>query len=142
MAILDPEGTMLFSRRSPVLRQGLLADAVITGVTGLVMFFGASVLASLLELPEALLRYAGLALLPFVAYVTYVATRERLHRPAVWAVILINALWVAAGIVLLLSGWIAPNALGAVFVIVQALAVAVFADIQYLGVRRSMTTIA
>jgi len=57
-------------------------------------------------------------------------------------VILINALWVAASIVLLLSGWVAPNALGTVFVIVQALAVAVFADLQYLGVRRSMTTVA
>jgi hypothetical protein len=133
---------MLFSRLSSFLRQGLLADAVITGATGLVMFFGAGVLARLLELPEALLRYAGLALLPFVAYVAYVATREHVHRPAVWAVILLNALWVAASIVLLLSGWVAPNALGVVFVVVQALAVAVFADIQYLGVRRSMTTAA
>jgi hypothetical protein len=133
---------MLFSRLSSFLRQGLLADAVITGATGLVMFFGAGVLARLLELPEALLRYAGLALLPFVAYVAYVATREHVHRPAVWAVILLNALWVAASIVLLLSGWVAPNALGVVFVVVQALAVAVFADIQYLGVRRSMTTVA
>jgi hypothetical protein len=133
---------MLFSRLSSFLRQRLLADAVITGATGLVMFFGAGVLARLLELPEALLRYAGLALLPFVAYVAYVATREHVHRPAVWAVILLNALWVAASIVLLLSGWVAPNALGVVFVVVQALAVAVFADIQYLGVRRSMTTVA
>jgi hypothetical protein len=132
---------MLFSRLSSFLRQGLLADAVITGATGLVMLFGADVLASLLALPAALLRYAGLALLPFVAYVAYVATRERLHRPAVWAVILLNALWVAASIVLLLSGWVAPNALGVVFVLVQALAVAVFTDIQYLGVRGSMTTV-
>jgi hypothetical protein len=133
---------MVFSRLAPFLRQGLLADAIITGATGLVMFFGAGILASLLELPEALLRYAGLALFPFVAYVAYIATRERLHRSAVWAVILINALWVAASIVLLLSGWVAPNALGSLFVIVQALAVAVFADIQYLGVRRAMTTVA
>ena len=58
---------MLFSRLSSFLRQGLLADAVITGATGLVMLFGADVLASLLALPEALLRSAGLALLPFVA---------------------------------------------------------------------------
>ena len=133
---------MSFSRRSPVLRQGLLADALITGATGLGMFFGAGVLASLLALPEALLRSAGLALVPFVAYVAYVATREHLHRPAVWAVILLNACWVAASIVLLLSGWVAPNALGVVFVLVQALAVAVFADIQYLGVRRAMTPVA
>jgi hypothetical protein len=49
---------------------------------------------------------------------------------------------VVASIELRLSGWVAPNALGVVFVVVQALAVAVFADIQYLGVRRSMTTVA
>jgi hypothetical protein len=65
---------------SPFLRRALLADALISGATGLLMLIGANVLASLLGLPEALLRYAGLVLLPYGSLVAYVATREQLRR--------------------------------------------------------------
>ncbi len=127
---------------SPFLRRALLADALISGATGLLMLSGANVLASLLGLPEALLRYAGLVLLPYGALVAYVATREQLRRWAVWAVIVANAIWAVDSIILLLSGWLTPNALGYAFIIFQALVVAAFAEIQYIGLRRSMTTVA
>ena len=127
---------------SPFLRRALLADALISGATGLLMLIGANVLASLLGLPEALLRYAGLVLLPYGALVAYVATREQLRRWAVWAVIVANAIWAVDSIILLLSGWLTPNALGYAFIIFQALVVAAFAEIQYIGLRRSMTTVA
>jgi glucose uptake protein GlcU len=127
---------------SPFLRRALLADALISGATGLLMLIGANVLASLLRLPEALLRYAGLVLLPYGALVAYVATREQLRRWAVWAVIVANAIWAVDSIILLLSGWLTPNAIGYAFIIFQALVVAAFAEIQYIGLRRSVTTVA
>jgi len=127
---------------SPFLRRALLADALISGATGLLMLIGANVLASLLGLPEALLRYAGLVLLPYGALVAYVATREQLRRWAVWAVIVANAIWAMDSIILLLSGWLTPNAICYAFIIFQALVVAAFAEIQYIGLRRSMTTVA
>jgi glucose uptake protein GlcU len=127
---------------SPFLRRALLADALISAATGLLMLIGANVLASILGLPEALLRYAGLVLLPYAALVAYVATREQLRRWAVWAVIVANAIWAVDSIILLLSGWVTPNALGYAFIIFQALVVAAFAEIQYIGLRRSMTTVA
>lgn len=131
---------MTLSRPSTFLRRVLLADAVISGAAGLLMFLGAGLLASLLQLPEALLRYAGLILLPWFAFVAYIATRDSPPRSAVWAVIVINTLWVAGSIVLLLSGWVAPNALGVAFVIAQALVVGILAEMQYFGLRRSRTT--
>ncbi len=79
--------------RSSLLRRALLADAALSAVTGLLIFGGASFLADLLVLPEPLLRYAGLGLLPYAAFVAYVATREHLSRTAVWAVIALNVLW-------------------------------------------------
>src|SRR5262245_6465496 len=103
---------MVISRRSGLLRQALLADALLTGATGLLLVLGAPYLAGLLELPEALLRSAGLVLLPFVGFVAYVARGERFLRSALWAVIVINALWAVGSITLLLSGWVAPNLLG------------------------------
>jgi uncharacterized membrane protein YoaK (UPF0700 family) len=115
---------------------------VLTGATGLLLLLGAPFLAGLLELPEVLLRSAGLVLLPFVAFVAYVATREHFHRSAIWTVIGVNALWAAASVALLLSGWVAPNLFGAAFVIFQAVVVAVFAELEYLGVRRSVTSVA
>lgn len=131
---------MLSSRPSLFLRQALLVDAVITGATGLLMFFGAGFLAGLLRLPEPLLRYAGLALFPFVVFVAYVATRERVQGSEVWAIIIANVLWTVASVVLLLGNWVAPNALGFAFIIFQAVVVAAFAATQYLGVRRSSQT--
>ena len=125
------------SRTSPFLRRVLLADAVTSGATGLLMMLGASLLAELLGMPAALLDYAGLVLLPFAALVAYLATRESLWRPAVWAVIACNALWAADSVLLLLTGWIEANKLGVAFVIAQALVVAVFAELEYVGLRRS-----
>ena len=52
------------------------------------------------------------------------AGREAMPAAIVWAVIAYNALWSIDSIVLLLSGWVAPNAFGLVFVIGQALVVA------------------
>jgi len=124
------------SNLSPFLRRVLLADALISGATGLVMAVGAGFLASLLNLPTALLREAGLALLPYALFVAYVATRAQLKRPLVWALIIANALWALDSIALLVSGWIAPNMLGYAFIIAQAVVVAVLAELQYTGMRR------
>ena len=88
---------------SPLLRRALLADAAFSAITGLLIFGGASFLADRLVLSEPLLRYSGLSLLPYAAFVAYVATRERLSRTAVWAVIALNGLWVFESILLMIG---------------------------------------
>lgn len=118
-----------------LLRRALLADAVISAATGLLLAVGASLLSDLLQLPEPLLRFAGLALLPFAAFVAVVATRERVSRAAAWAVVLVNALWALDSVVLLVAGWVAPNLLGFGFVLAQAAVVAGFAALQVMGLR-------
>lgn len=122
------------NRASVVLRRALAADAVVSGVTGLLMLFGAPLLAELLRLPETLLLVAGLALLPYVAFVAYAMKRPA--RAAVWAFIVCNLTWAPGCALLLASGWIAPNALGVAFVIVQAAAVLLLAELQHIGMRR------
>lgn len=127
---------MSFAIPSNILRLALIADAVASGATGHLMLVGAGFLAGLLGLPLELLRYAGLALLPFVAFVAFVGTRAEISRAAVWAIILVNAAWVAGSVALLLSGWVAPTFLGYAFVLAQAAAVAVLAELQWIGLRR------
>lgn len=133
---------MLQTTLSPFLRRVLLADAVVSGATGLLIFFGAGFLADLLQLPEALLRSAGLFLLPYSALVAYIATRVSAPHWSVWLVIIANVLWAVDSIILLLTGWVSPNALGYTFVIAQALIVAAFAEAEYAGLRQSMKAIA
>jgi len=119
------------------LRRILVADAVTSAAAGLLMVLGAGLLEARLGVPASLLRYAGLSLIPFVAFVGYLATRARLSRGSVWAVIAANVAWVAASILLLVSGRIEPTLLGYVFVLGQAAAVAGIAEAQYVGLRRS-----
>ena len=52
-------------------------------------------------------------------------------------VIAANAVWTVASVALLFSGEVAPNWLGEAFVAAQAIVVGVFAELQYLGLRRS-----
>lgn len=124
------------------LRRALYADAAISGATGLLMMLGAGLLQDILGVPDSLLYYAGLSLLPFAALLVYLATRESLARPVIWAVIVYNALWAIDSILLLFTGWVAPTALGYAFISAQAVVVAIFAELQYLGLRRLQTSYA
>jgi len=118
------------------LRYALLADAVASGATGLLMIAGADALTGLLGLPVALMREAGLVLVPYVALVAFVGTRATIARGAAQAIIALNVLWVLGSVAVLLAAPIAPTALGYAFVIAQAVAVGVFAELQVIGLRR------
>jgi hypothetical protein len=122
---------------STLLRRALILDALASGGTGLLTAAGAPFLAGFCHLPEPLLAYSGLSLLPFAAIVGLMARRDCLPTAIVWAVIAYNALWSIDSIVLLVGGWVAPNAFGYAFVIGQALVVAVLAECQYVGLTRS-----
>jgi hypothetical protein len=124
-------------RTSTFLRWVLFADAATCLASGLLMILGYGVLAGLLGLPPELLRYAGISLLPFAAFLLYLATREFLSYLAVWLVVVLNVLWTVDSFLLLLTGWVAPTGLGYAIVIAQALGVATFAVLEYLSLRKS-----
>jgi hypothetical protein len=123
--------------RQKFLRYALIADAVASGATGLLMIAGAKLLEGLLGLPSALTREAGLLLVPYVALVGFVGTREIISRVAVQVIIALNVVWAVASIGLLVTDYVAPTVLGYAFVIAQAAVVAVFAELQFIGLRRN-----
>ncbi len=125
-------------RVSPLLRFGLLIDAGISGAVGALMLAATGMLHNITALPEPLLRYVGLVFIPYVLLVGWFGLRESLPRGAVWAVIACNVARAIASILLLTSGGIAPSTLGVAFVIVQAVAVVVFAELQFMGLRCSV----
>jgi hypothetical protein len=117
------------------LRFALLGDAAASGATGLLLAAGAAFLASLLGLPEGLLRAAGLVLLPYAAFVAGAGTRDGVPRNAVRAAVAINLLWTLDSVLLLAIGPVASNGLGIAFVLAQALAVLGFAAMQWAALR-------
>ena len=124
-------------RASSLLRRVLVVDAVTSGAMGVAMIAFAELFASLLQLPVELVSEAGIVLLPFAAFLGFVASRPEPTRIAVWIIIALNAVWVVDSIMLLFSGWVAPNGLGYAVVIAQAAAVLVLADLEYMGLKRS-----
>jgi hypothetical protein len=120
-----------------LLRFALLADAVASAATGLLLIFGGGWLRDLLGLPGSLMLYAGLSLLPFAAAVSYVATRAQPQRAGILAIVIYNALWAIDSIVLLGSGIVTPTIPGTAFVIAQALAVGVLATLQIAGLKQA-----
>ena len=126
---------MSFRSRPTLLRPALLADAVVSGATGLLLAAGAPLLAPWLGLPTELLRGAGLCLLPFVAFVALVARSAPVRPGQVRAVVALNALWVVASVALLLLGPASLTGLGVLCVSAQALVVALFAEFQWMGLR-------
>jgi hypothetical protein len=122
---------------SLLLRRAILADAVVSGAMALLLSIAATPLARLLSLPEPLLRETGLFLIGYVALLGWLATRPAMPSLLVWLIVVGNALWTLGSVALLVSGAVSPNLLGIVFVAVQAIAVGVFAELQFLGLRRS-----
>lgn len=122
---------------SVFLRRAIQADAVFSGVSALLLVSAAGMLAPFLNLPEALLREAGLFLIAYTALVGWLGTRQSMPKALVVIVIAGNAAWTLASIALLFSGAVTPNLLGETFVAVQAIVTGAFAELQYIGLRKS-----
>lgn len=122
---------------SSFLRRALIADAIFSGGAALGFTFGAGAFAALFNLPESFLREVGLFLIAYAAFVGWLGTRAAMMKPLVLLVIIGNAAWTLGSIALLFSGAVAPNALGMAMVVAQAITTGVFAELQYIGLRKS-----
>ena len=119
------------------LRNVLFADAASCAATGAIQVLFTARLAELLHLPGALLSGTGWFLLAYAATVAFIATRDPLPRPLVWLLVAGNLGWAAACGALLASNLIAPSSLGVAWILAQAATVAVLAELQWTGLRRS-----
>lgn len=125
-------------------RLALKLDAAASGAVGVMMLLAAGVVigderpfVNLLGTPVALLASSGLFLVAFAAFVWISGSRGRVGGAATRTVVVINALWVLASVAVVAAGLFSLTALGVSFVLVQAAAVALFAVLQFLGLRRS-----
>ena len=96
---------------------------------------GAPLLDHALGAPVAFLVPLGVFLLAYSGALMLLA-REGAPSPGVEAVIIGNALWVGASGVVVVADWLTLTATGTVIALLQAAAVAVLADLQFLALRR------
>lgn len=115
------------------LRPLLAVDAAMCLASGLLLVAASGSLSGVFALPEGLLLGAGLILLPWALFVGWCASRMAPPRRAVLAVVVVNLLWTLDSVLLLASGWVAPNGPGVAFVLGQAAAGGGIAVLQALA---------
>jgi hypothetical protein len=120
-----------------LLRFALRLDAAGPGALGLLGLTAAAPLATLLGTTAGALRATGAFLVGYALVLVLLAARQAIPRAAAWAVVVGNTVWVLSSIGAVVAGWDTFTALGVAVVLGQAAAVAVFADLQWLGLRRA-----
>jgi ABC-type xylose transport system permease subunit len=135
---MSPDNTTMHS--NPTLQNILLLDAATCVAAGALMAFGSKFVAGLTGIPAPLLTWAGLLLFPVAALMIFAGLQAVPSRPIVWLIVLGNIGWVVAS--LGLFAFIAPNALGYVFILAQAGAVAILALLEHSALQRSGAALA
>lgn len=116
------------------LRQSLQLDAAASGAMGVLLVVLASPAEEHLGLPVVFSVGVGGFLLAWAAFVGWAATR--VSAGLAREIALLNVGWVALSVVALFV--LDLTGLGVAFVIAQAAAVAVFAELQWFGARATL----
>ncbi|WP_219415893.1 hypothetical protein [Pseudonocardia nigra] len=120
-----------------LLRIALWLDAAGSGALGVLGVAAAPLLADLLGPTTAALRGTGAFLVAYALGLVFLATRATVPRPGAWSVVVLNAAWVLGSVGAAVAGREELTVLGTAVVLAQAAAVAFFADLQWLGLRRA-----
>lgn len=122
--------------KSTLLRRTLQADAIFSALSGLVMLAGGGPLAAFagLETPLILL-VVGAGCLLYAASIFYNIRQPIINPAFAWFTIIGNAAWVLTSLVILFAG-LPLTTPGWWAIALAADIVAVFAALQYLGLRR------
>lgn len=115
---------------APFVRNLLLLDAVTCAVMGLLLVAAHGFIAGLTGIPSPLLLWAGAVLFPVAAFIAVIGTRRPPPAAGILLIVLGNTAWVIGSVLLVVMDWIAPNALGVAFILLQAVAVALFAVLE------------
>lgn len=126
------------SQESNLLRNALRGNALFSGLSGVVSLFAAQSLAAFTGIQEPLVFVIlGIVLILFAVDLVWIASRETIDRRIAWAVILLDIAWVVGSVIILLFDLVPLTIAGRWTIALLAEAVAIFAILQYIGLRRS-----
>jgi hypothetical protein len=119
------------------LQKALLGNAAFSGLSGLLMFLAAGTISQFLGLDNPLfLTIIGIILLLYMPFLVWLANQSPVPNWMAWAVIELDVLWVIGSLVLIFTSLVPLTMGGKWMVAITADVVAVFAILQYIGLRR------
>lgn len=113
------------------------ADAACCAATGVLQLAAGRPLSDLTGLPLALLQGTGWFLLAYALAVAWTAARSPVPRRLIGLVVGCNVGWALGCMALLARDATALSAWGVGWVLLHALVVVVFAELQWMGLRRT-----
>ncbi|MEU5614886.1 hypothetical protein ACI2L4_06465 [Streptomyces sparsogenes] len=119
-----------------LLRTSLRVDSWATAAFGAVMLAGAKWLRDPLGLPVALSVVFGIVMLAGGAVLALIARYPRIPVRAAAAVVVVNSLSCLGMVALACTDVVELTGLGRAFMVVGAVAVAVFGEFEFVGLRR------
>lgn len=120
------------------LRTVVRVDAIASGLSGvLLLVTGLGLVDDFTGLPSWFQTVGGAFLVVFGIGGVLLAARPRPPRGLVWLMIVVNAVWVVDTAALLIAQVWPLTAAGVALMIVQGLAVGVFAELEYVGLRKT-----
>jgi hypothetical protein len=121
--------------RQQLLRRALLANALFSTISGLVLVLAQRWVVRLLGLPETInLVSLGISLLVFAAILLLFARKRQIKLLDAWIAVILDATWVVGSCPLL---FMAPFSTSGKWVVgIVAEVVMLFALLQWLGIRR------
>lgn len=122
---------------SNLLRYALWGNALFSGISGLVALLAGEQLGTLMGISAtAVFTILGIGLIAFALTIAWFASRPTIDRRFAWIVIILDVVWVIDSLAILLVGWPPLTTTGKWLVAIIADIVAVFAIVQFIGLRR------
>lgn len=118
--------------------QALRANAIFSGISGILFVLAAGILSELTGIhPPLAFTITGLGLTLYSAFLFQLRRSHPVYNTRiVWAVIIVDLLWVADSAALLVTGWLPLTVTGQWAIAIVADIVLLFAIWQYIGLRR------
>jgi hypothetical protein len=122
------------------LQRALLGNAAFSGLSGLVMVLAAGAISQFLGIANPLpLIVAGIVLTLYMPILVWLANQSPVPVHFAWAVIALDILWVIGSLVLIFTNLVPLTIGGKWAVAITADIVALFALLQYVGLRRQQS---
>lgn len=122
------------------LQRALLGNAAFSGVSGLVMVLAAGSISEFLGLGNpVILVITGVLLLLYMPILVWLATQSPVPGHFAWEVIALDLLWVIGSLVLIFTDLVPLTTGGKWAIAITADIVALFAILQYVGLRRQQS---
>lgn len=125
------------STESKLLRNALRGNAIFCALSGLVVLLAAQALAPFTGIDNpAVFVVLGIILLPYAAFLFWVSAQETINRTFGRTAVILDVAWVIGSIIILAGNFLPLTVAGKWTIALLADAVAIFAIVQAIGLRR------